>query len=30
MYLDPNYNVQGDLVILDDPTTKVVSVAEIK
>ena len=21
MYLDPNYNVQGDLVILDDPTS---------
>jgi len=30
MYLDPNYNIQGDLVVLDNPTTKVVSVTEIK
>ena len=30
MYLDPNYNVQGDLVISDDPATQVVSVDEIK
>jgi len=30
MYLDPNTNIQGDLVLTDDPTTQVVSVAEIK
>ena len=30
MYLDPNYNVQGDLVVKTDPSTKVVSVDEIK
>lgn len=30
MYLDPNTNIQGDLAVLDDPTTQVVSVSEIK
>jgi len=30
MYLDPNYNVQGDLVVKTDPSTKVVTVDEIK
>ena len=30
MYLDPNTNIQGDLAVLDDPTTKVVTVDEIK
>jgi uncharacterized phiE125 gp8 family phage protein len=30
MYLDPNTNIQGDLVLTDNPTTDVVSVTEIK
>ena len=30
MYLDPNLNIQGDLVLVNDPTTKVVSYADIK
>jgi uncharacterized phiE125 gp8 family phage protein len=30
MYLDPNINKQGDLYLVDDPATKVVTVAEIK
>lgn len=30
MYLDPNTYKQGDLVLSDDPTTQVVTVAEIK
>ena len=30
MYLDPNINKQGDLYLVDDPTTKVVTVDEIK
>ena len=30
MYLDPNLNIQGDLVLVDNPTTKVVSYADIK
>lgn len=30
MYLDPNTYEQGDLVLVDDPTTQVVTVAEIK
>jgi uncharacterized phiE125 gp8 family phage protein len=30
MYLDPNTYKQGDLVLTDNPTTQVVSVAEIK
>ncbi len=30
MYLDPNTNIQGDLVLSNDPTTQVVSVSEIK
>ena len=30
MYLDPNTNIQGDLVLTDDAATDVVSVAEIK
>lgn len=30
MYLDPNDNKQGDLVLVDNPATKVVSVTDIK
>jgi len=30
MYLDPNDNKQGDLVLVNDPSTKVVEVADIK
>ena len=30
MYLDPNLNIQCDLVLVNDPTTKVVSYADIK
>ena len=30
MYLDPNDNKQGDLVLVDNPDTKVVSVTDIK
>ena len=30
MYLDPNDNKQGDLVLVDNPATKVVSVDDIK
>ena len=30
MYLDPNLNIQGDLVLVDNPSTKVVSYADIK
>ena len=30
MYLDPNDNKQGDLVLVNDPSTKVVSVDDIK
>ena len=30
MYLDPNLNIQGDLVLIDNPTTKVVTYLEIK
>jgi uncharacterized phiE125 gp8 family phage protein len=30
MYLDPNLNIQGDLVLIDNPTTKVVTYTEIK
>lgn len=30
MYLDPNLNIQGDLVLVNDPTTKVVSYTDIK
>ena len=30
MYLDPNTNIQGDLVLTGDAATDVVSVAEIK
>jgi len=30
MYLDPNLNKQGDLVLVDNPATKVVSVTDIK
>ncbi len=30
MYLDPNDNKQGDLVLVNDPATKVVSVDDIK
>ena len=30
MYLDPNDNKQGDLVLVNDPSTKVVSVTDIK
>ena len=30
MYLNPNTNIQGDLVLVDNPTTKVVSVTDIK
>ena len=30
MYLDPNLNIQGDLVLVDNPATKVVSVTDIK
>ena len=30
MYLDPNLNIQGDLVLVNNPTTKVVTYTEIK
>lgn len=30
MYLDPNLNIQGDLVLVNNPSTKVVSYADIK
>lgn len=30
MYLDPNLNIQGDLVLVDNPISKVVSYADIK
>ena len=30
MYLDPNLNIQGDLVLVDNPATKVVSYDDIK
>jgi len=30
MYLNPNTNIQGDLVLVDNPSTKVVSVTDIK
>ena len=30
MYLDPNLNIQGDLVLVNNPTTKVVSYDDIK
>ena len=30
MYLNPNTNTQGDLVLVDNPTTQVVSVDEVK
>ena len=30
MYLDPNLNIQGDLVLVDNPSTKVVSYDDIK
>lgn len=30
MYLNPNTNIQGDLVLIDNPSTKVVSVTDIK